>query len=311
MRSLGAQGHEVRGLDIKAADFTTDVGSITDPEQVRRCMKGVETVFHSATLHKPHVVTHSKQDFVDVNISGTLNLLEAAVDAGVKAFIFTSTTSVFGDALRPAPGEPSVWVTESLTPVPKNIYGVTKTAAENLCQLFHRRHALDCLVLRTSRFFPEQDDDPDQRARHRDANIKVNEFLHRRVDVTDVVSAHLLAAQRARDIGFGRYIISATTPFRPGDVDELRRDPAAVVARRVPGFKTCYEQLGWCVPDTIDRVYDNRAAREDLGWRPQYDFAFVIERLRQGRDHLSPLAQQIGAKGYHDQSFEEGPYPVE
>src|SRR5205085_8183048 len=131
---------------------------------VRRCMKGVTTVLHAATLHKPHVATHSRQDFVDVNISGTLNLLEEAAAAGVTAFVYTSTTSVFGDALVPPPGEPAAWITEDVTPIPKNIYGVTKAAAEDLCQLFRRNHGLPCVVLRASRFFPEADDDPAARS---------------------------------------------------------------------------------------------------------------------------------------------------
>ena len=105
-------------------------------------MAGVQTVFHTATLHKPHVATHSRQDFVDTNITGTLNLLEEAVEAGVGAFVFTSSTSVFGNALIPPPGAPAVWVTEEITPVPRNIYGVTKAAAENLCQLAHREREL-------------------------------------------------------------------------------------------------------------------------------------------------------------------------
>ena len=121
-------------------------------------MKGVTAVLHAATLHKPHVATHSRQDFVDVNVTGTLNLLEEAAAAGVTAFVYTSTTSVFGDALVPPPGEPAAWVTEDVIRVPKNIYGVTKAAAEDLCQLFARNHSLRAIVLRTSRFFPEEDD---------------------------------------------------------------------------------------------------------------------------------------------------------
>jgi nucleoside-diphosphate-sugar epimerase len=59
-----------------------------------------------------------------------------------------------------------------VTPVPKNIYGVTKAAAEDLCQLFHRNQKLPCLVLRTSRFFPEEDDNRKVRETYSDANVK-------------------------------------------------------------------------------------------------------------------------------------------
>src|SRR5215467_2742433 len=124
--------HEVVGLDIVASNFTSKVGSIVDRSCVKRCMKGVDAVLHTASLHKPHVITHSRQDFVDTNITGTLNLLEEAASAGVQSFVFTSTTSAFGGALTPPAGAPAVWVTEDVTSVPKNIYGVTKTAAEDL-----------------------------------------------------------------------------------------------------------------------------------------------------------------------------------
>ena len=99
---------------MKRSEFTDAVGSITDPDFVRRQMVGVSAIIHTATLHKPHVATHSKQDFVDTNVTGTLNLLEAAVAAGVKSFVFTSTTSAFGSQLRPEAGQAAVWVTEDL-----------------------------------------------------------------------------------------------------------------------------------------------------------------------------------------------------
>ncbi len=117
VRTLQAQRREAIGIDILPSAFTHRVGSIADRAFLRGCMKGVVTVLHAATLHKPHVATRSRQDFVDVNITGTLNLLEEAAAASVTAFIYTSTTSVFGDALTPPPGEPAAWVTEDVTQV--------------------------------------------------------------------------------------------------------------------------------------------------------------------------------------------------
>jgi UDP-glucose 4-epimerase len=130
VRTLRDLNHDVVGLDILESPFTTHVGSITDRSCIRRCMNGVQTVIHAATLHKPHVGTHSRQEFVDVNVTGTLSLLEESVAAGIESFVYTSTTSVFGDALIPPQGAPAAWITEDVTPVPKNIYGVTKAAAE-------------------------------------------------------------------------------------------------------------------------------------------------------------------------------------
>lgn len=309
VRTLRPMGHTVVSLDVLASPFTTHTGSIADRDPVRACMRGVDAVLHAATLHKPHVATHGRQDFVDVNVTGTLNLLEAALAERVGAFVFTSTTSAFGDALVPPPGEPAAWITEDVVPRPKNIYGATKTAAEDLCQLFSRNEGLPCLVLRTSRFFPEEDDDPARRASVCDANLKVNEFLHRRVDLADVVAAHLCALQAAPRLRFDRFIISATTPFTPDDLAALRTDAAAVLRRRIPRFEALYAARGWKPPATIDRVYVNDRARQRLGWQPQADFAHVLGRLERGEDPRSELARVVGSKGYHRSHGDADPAP--
>jgi UDP-glucose 4-epimerase len=291
VRSL--DGHEVVEMDVLRG------ASITDRATVRRRMVGVNAVLHAATLHKPHIVSHDRQEFVDTNVTGTLILLEEAVRAGVESFVYTSTTSVFGDALVPPPGRPAAWITEDVAPIPKNIYGVTKRAAEDLCQLAHRNDGLACIVLRTSRFFPEDDDDPSVRAVYEADNLKVNEYLYRRIDLEDVVSAHLLAMRQAPTIGFGRYIVSATTPFSPDDLAELRLNAPRVVRRHVPQYEGEFARRAWKMLPGIDRVYVNERARRELGWQPRYDFRGLIERLAVDDDIRSPLARLIGSKGYH------------
>jgi UDP-glucose 4-epimerase len=311
VRTLTDLQYEVVSVDIRESPFTTHVGSIIDRACVRNCMHGVQAVFHAATLHKPHIATHRRQDFVDTNVTGTLTLLEEAVAAGVESFVYTSTTSVFGAALEPPPGAPAAWVTEEVVPVPKNIYGVTKAAAEDLCQLFHRNQALACIVLRTSRFFPEQDDNSNVREAYSDDNVKANEYLYRRVAIEDVVTAHLLAAERAPAIGFRKYIISATTPFLPDDLPELRADAPRVLRRRVPEYEAAYERRGWQMFSSLGRVYVNDRARRELGWHPRYCFSDIVGRLRAGEDLRGALARIIGSKGYHAEAFTERPYPVE
>ena len=187
-------------------------------------------------------------------------------------------------------------------PVPRNIYGTTKTAAENLCELIARDDGLPCVILRTSRFFPEPDDRDEVRRVYDDLNLKVNELLYRRVDIEDVVSAHLLALERAPTIGFGRYIISATSPFTRDDVAAIRQDLPSVVARLFPDYEQVYARRGWRMFPSIERVYVNDLARRELGWSPRYDFRFALDRLRHGNDPRSRLALSIGAKGYHEVS---------
>ena len=310
MRTLPRKGHGAVGIDIRPSPFTTAVGSIADRAFVRAHIRGIDAVIHAATLHKPHIGTHSPQEFVDTNITGTLNLLEESIAHRIRAFVFTSTTSAFGRALTPTAGMPAAWITEDVTSVPKNIYGVTKVAAEDVCELFHHNERLACLILRTSRFFPEEDDSPQIRRDYGDANSKVNELLYRRVDVEDVVTAHVLALERAPAIGFGRYIISATTPFSRDDLAELRIDAPRVIERLLSHYRRIYRRLDWSMFPSIDRVYVNDRARHELGWQPRYDFARALTALDAGQDYRSELARAIGSKGYHAQTFANGPYPV-
>lgn len=309
-RTFRAAGRAVRGLDSLPGPFTDSVGSVADRACAARAMGNVQIVLHTASLHKPHVGTHGPEAFVDTNVRGTLVLLEEAARAGVEAFVMTSTTSAFGDALKPPPGEPAAWIDETVTPSPKNIYGVTKTAAEDLCRLCWRNDRLPCVALRTSRFFPEADDDPDARAAFDAENLKANEFLYRRVAIEDVVDAHLLAAERAPAIGFGLYVISATTPFRRDDAARLRSDAAGVTRERAGGWQDEYARRGWRMATSIDRVYDNALARRELGWRPKWDFEAIVARLKAAGDIRGPMARLVGEKGYHSGGDERQLPPV-
>jgi nucleoside-diphosphate-sugar epimerase len=171
-----------------------------------------------------------------------------------------------------------VWIDESLAPLePRNIYGVTKYAAEKLCRLFHAEHGLPIVILRTSRFFPEDDD---THALPSGPNMKANEFLYRRLTVEDAARVHLVALEKAAEVGIGTYIISAPTPFRPEEAEELKRDAAAVLLRHFPQARTLYAEKGWVLPATIGRVYDSSLAERELGFRCETDFAAVLRSIQ-------------------------------
>jgi nucleoside-diphosphate-sugar epimerase len=279
-------GHEVLGLDPAPGEHTQVLGSVADRALIDGLFAdhAIETVIHSGALHKPDIVRYPAQAFVEVNVTGTLNLLEAAAAAGHDRFIFTSTTSLMiseaisagaaGGALKAA------WLDESFAPLqPRNIYGVTKLAAEQLCRLAHRRTGMAVMVLRTGRFFPEDDDalaDP------RGDNLKANEFLNRRLTVEDAAEAHLVALEKAPQLEFGTFILSAPPPFVPDEAEELIRDAAAFIARRFPDAAELYARAGWELPASIDRVYDPSLAERLLGFRCRTDFAAVLAALRTG-----------------------------
>lgn len=293
-------GHDVIGLDPAPGADTSVIGSVADRALVSRLFAdaGVEAVIHSGGLHQPDIARYPTQAFVDVNVTGTLNLLEAAVAHSVQRFVFTSTTSLMiSAAIRAGASERAVWLDENFAPLePRNIYGITKLAAEQICRLYHQRHALRCIILRTGRFFPEEDDADRTRSGE---NNKANEFLNRRLTVEDAAAGHLAALERAPALGFDLFLLAAPTPFSPADVVPLKVNAATVVARYYPDAPGLYAARGWELPDTIDRVYDARRAERVLGFRCRTDFGSVLQAMREGAplpfahdaDYTSPLAE--------------------
>lgn len=285
---LRRDGHEVVGLDPVPSATTRVVGSIEDRAFVGNAMRGfgIEAVIHAGALHKPHVETHTRSAFVSVNVQGTLNLLEEAVAPGSKVdrFVFTSTTSLMISkelrAGRSGGMTAATWITEEMTPLlPRNIYGVTKLAAEQLCRLFHELHGLPVVILRTSRFFPEADDMA-HAIPQSDANIKANEFLFRRLSVEDAAESHVVALQNTPALGFDTFIISARTPFSRHDCEELIVDAPSVVRRYFPRYPEIYARLGWTMSDSIDRVYDAGKASGRLGFTCRIGFQEKLAQLQ-------------------------------
>lgn len=276
-------GHEPIGLDVAPAPDTVVVGSVADRALIDRLFAEhrFDGVVHAGALHKPDIVRYPRRAFVDVNVTGTLNLLEAAVAHRVSRFVFTSTTSLMiTQAIRDERSAAAVWLDEASGPLsPRNIYGVTKRAAEELCRLFHADHRLPVVVLRIARFFPEDDDT------HRTLsgeNMKANEFLHRRLTVEDCARAHIVALEKAPQVGFGLYIVSAPPPFGRDDAPALRANAPDVVERFFPEAASLYTKRGWSLPSSIGRVYDPSAIERDLGFRCTTDFDAVLASLREG-----------------------------
>jgi nucleoside-diphosphate-sugar epimerase len=291
--ALRSAGHSVIGLDIAPGDDTHVIGSVADRVAVDYVFAdhGVEAVIHAAALHKPDIARVSPQAFVDVNVTGTLNLLQAAVAARHDRFVFTSTTSVMvTQAVRDEAGTAAIWLDETTAPLePRNIYGVTKLAAEGLCRLHYIEHGLACVVLRTARFFTEDDDTNRQLC---GPNLKANELLHRRLTVEDAASAHVAALEHAPLLGIDTFVISAPTPFVRSDAEALKRNAAGVIANRFPEASALYAARGWQLPASIGRVYDASRAERVLGFRCRSDFDSVLSALRKG--HVLPFVHDPG-----------------
>jgi len=160
-RILGL-GHEARVLDDfstghreNLAPFADDidlhVGDVRDIEAVRRAVDGVDIVFHEAALAS---VPRSVDDPItsnEVNVGGTLNVLVAARDAGVRRLVYASSSSIYGDS-------PELPKREDMAPSPESPYAVGKLAGEHYCSVFSSLYGLECVALRYFNVFgPRQD----------------------------------------------------------------------------------------------------------------------------------------------------------
>jgi nucleoside-diphosphate-sugar epimerase len=130
--------------------------------------------------------------------------------------------------------------------------------------------------------------------------LKVFEFLYRRVDIEDVVNAHILAALKAPIIKFDKFIISSTSPFELEDMKEIRINTHSVLLKYVPNYEIIFKKLNWVLVDKIDRVYINKKALDKLDWKPKYTFGYIIKCLEEDKDIFSNLSLSIGSKGYHN-----------
>jgi nucleoside-diphosphate-sugar epimerase len=263
----------VIGLDRSPSSTAEVVGDCGDVELVRRALRGVDAVVHTAALHAPHVGEALDSEFERVNVEATRVLADLAEEAGVRRFVFTSTTALYGTASkRPTSAD---WVDEDLEPRPATIYHRTKVAAEDLLEKAARRGRLPVTVLRMSRCFPEP------------VPVMAAYRLHRGVDVRDVAEAHALALE-AESPPFRRFVVSGATPFREEDVGQLLRDAPAVLRRRAPELVEAFARRGWSLPGSIDRVYSPARAMRELGWKPRYGFNEVLKMTDEGSSEVLP-----------------------
>jgi len=255
--------HQVTGFDLRPGPLTTELADIEDTARLAMLLAGTDAVVHTASLHVPDLAARSREAFKAVNVDATRRLLEAAGAAGVGRFIYTSTTSLYGDAMLPSDGA-AAWVDETLTPQPRDVYDETKLAAEEACREAARA-GLPCTSLRMSRCFPEE---PRLVAIYR---------LYRGVDAEDVAQAHELALTAAGG-GFEVFNVSAPTPFRRDDCRRLFEDAGSVLLERYPWAEAEFAGRAWQLPRSIDRVYVVDKAIAGLGYRPQHDFAALLRR---------------------------------
>jgi nucleoside-diphosphate-sugar epimerase len=258
---------ESLGVDLTAADTTDKQVDIRDEQQLNKLFDGVSHVIHTAALHGKHTdLNVPREEFVNTNILGTLNLLNLSVQHNVDRFIYTSTTSIYGGAM--VSEKQAIWVDELLIPEPRDIYDITKQAAEELCKDFHKIEGLKTTVLRVSRFMEES------------KNNIANYRLYRGLDEQDGAIAHFLAATNNFH-EFEIFNISNKSPFQIYDLEQLKNNPKQVILKYYPDAEKIYESMNWVFPISIDRVYDISKAERKLGYTPRQNFWKLINSSQQ------------------------------
>ncbi|EJL6507071.1 NAD(P)-dependent oxidoreductase [Vibrio cholerae] len=269
--------HDVVGIDKTPCSTADYIGDIRDSTLIDGVLKNIDVIVHTAALHAPHVGLVPDSEFTSINVDATEKLALAGVKAGVKHFIFTSTTALYGYASTPK--SIAGWIDEEVTPQPKSIYHKSKIAAETKLEEISNLFQFPVTVLQMSRCFPEP------------ADLMAVFRLTRGIDARDVANAHLCAVEK-RLSGFNRFIISGATPFHFSDCKALYTDAGAVIKRKCPEIALAFQQRSWLLPQSLDRVYDSSSAHEKLGWSPIHGFESVLEMLDTETAEVLPVLKR-------------------
>ena len=256
-------GHMVTGIDLSGSATTNVVADVRDKVKMLALTQGYDAVIHTAALHGRHMdLNFSREEFIDTNIKGTLNLLNSCVANGISKFLFTSTTSIYGNSLIDE--NKAVWVDEELALQPRDIYDITKQACEELCRDFFKKEKIGTTVFRVGRFLPEPN------------NLKLNHRLYRGLDERDGAQALKLALAHQFE-QFEVFNISSGSPFQKEDLIKLKHDASTVLAKYYPEAIELYERNQWTLPESIDRVYRSDKAMRLLGYQPKFTFEHLLK----------------------------------
>jgi len=254
----------VIGADLLPSNTTDIILDIRNKEEVHKECYGVDAIIHTAALHGRHYdLNYSREAFIDTNTYGTLNLLNSAVANKVQRFLYISTTSIYGDAMVDA--HQAVWVDEALAVQPRDIYDITKQAAEQLCRDFFYKEGLQTSIYRVGRFLPEE------------LNLEANHRLYRGLDERDGAEALSLALHHQFQ-KFEVFNIASSSPFAKEDLKMLKDNPIEAILKLYPEAESFYQSRNWSFPKSIDRIYVIEKAKTILGYTPKFTFDYLLNQ---------------------------------
>lgn len=268
LRALDKAGYEVKNVDLKDnSEFPTVVADIRDRDSMRSAIKDADLVFHLAGLIEAGESVKEPGRFIDVNIGGTLSVMEAMRENGISNFIFSSSAAVYGEPIR-------VPIKEDDRTIPINPYGMTKLAMEGLLSSYVSSHDFSGVALRYFNLYgPEEHHEPETHALPRfikqiydGEEVTVwgsGEHLRDYIHIRDVVDAHLKAIELLeREPGKYHYMNLSTE--KPASVMDI-----VGAVEKTMGKKANIKHFPPRPGDPLKLYADASKARQVLGWSPE------------------------------------------
>lgn len=265
--------HNLDGFRDKVRFIQADV---RDPEALAKAMDGVDYVFHEAALVSVFDSVDRPQDNHEINITGTLNVLEAARQAGVKRVVMACTAAAYGN-------NPELPKREDMRPEPESPYGLAKVTGEYYLRIYAQLYGLETVALRYFNVYgPRQDPSSmysgviskfSELVNQQQAPTIFGDGLQTRdfVYVKDVVQGNLLA-MAASDLGQGE-VLNIATGEQTSLLDLLAVLNDLTDQQLEPTFKDARAGDVKHSVAAIDR------AKETLGYAPAYDLHRGLNEL--------------------------------
>jgi len=261
------RGHTVTLLDNHefTSPFATIVVDVRDAAALRQAFEGQDVIVHAAALHGVHIGLVPEVEFLEVNITGTYNVLQAADTIHANKVVYISSTSIYGASVTRR-RRSAVYINEKTPVNPIDINDTCKLMGECLCTYYMRHHRLPCIILRLGRFFEGE---------WIDFNLRK---LSGGVDVRDAAQAVVLSIE-AGDLRDYIFCISSRTRFTKDDVKRLIGHADHVIEERYPGAQEIFESIARPLPRIVHRMVDITRAGEQLKYNPQWNFDAFLDLM--------------------------------
>ncbi|MBI5005162.1 MAG: NAD-dependent epimerase/dehydratase family protein [Candidatus Lloydbacteria bacterium] len=238
---------------------TLHVADICDYEAIAPIIAGAQYVFHLAALPRVQYSIEYPSETNEVNVGGTINVLKAAQKGGVKRFIYSASSSAYGD-------QPRLPLTEDMTAMPKSPYGLQKYIGELYARMLRyfniygpRYNAEGAYALVIGKFLEQR--------RHGEPMTITGDGKQTRdfTSVTDAVSANIIAAEHLHEFRGEVFNIGAGNNYSVNQVAEFIGGPVVHIPARL---------------EPRDTRADNSKAKRELGWSPEVKLPDGIAELK-------------------------------